>query len=94
MPSKKPLIIAKCLTRDNQGSSRELSDIIKDYHIQMRKLSFTIDVTAFVLKMCSYCIFICESFCFLKPSRNVLSGVSGIVFAYVTDKIVPGVFLS
>ena len=27
-------------------------------------------------------------------SRHVLSGISGIVFAYITYKIVPGVFLS
>ena len=32
-------------------------------------------------------------FCFLKLSGHVLSGVSGIVFAYITDKIVPVVFL-
>ena len=47
----------------------------------------------------------CNSFCFKNASlfvnnfilkvRHVLSGVSGIVFAYiVTNKIVPGVFLS
>ena len=52
-------------------------------------LSFFIDATRFVLKMYSYLgIF------FLKV-RHVLSGVSGIVFAYsVTDEIVPGVLLS
>ena len=51
-------------------------------------LSFFIDATRFVLKMYSYLgIF------FLKV-RHVLSGVSGIVFAYsVTDEIVPGVLL-
>ena len=52
-------------------------------------LTFVIDATTFVLKMHSNLrIF------FLKV-RHVLSGVSGIVFAYnVTDEIVSGVFLS
>ena len=63
---------------------------IEEHHIQIRKLTFIIDATPFVLKMRSY-LWI---FCFLKLSRHVLSGVSGIVFAYITDKIVPVVFLS
>ena len=52
-------------------------------------LSVIIDATPFVLKMHSYL------WIFYLKVRHVLSGVSGIVFAYnVTDEIVPGVFLS
>ena len=60
---------------------------IEEYNIQTRKLSFIINATPFVLKM----LFVNN---FLKLSRHVLSCVNGIVFAYVTDKIVAGVFLS
>ena len=52
-------------------------------------LSVIIDATPFVLKMHSYL------WIFFSKVRHVLSGVSGIVFAYnVTDEVVPGVFLS
>ena len=52
-------------------------------------LSVIIDATPFVLKMHSYL------WIFFLKVRHVLSGVSGIVFAYsVTDEIVPGVLLS
>ena len=51
-------------------------------------LSVIVDATPFVLKMQSYL-----SIFFLKV-RHILFGVSGIVFAYVTDEIALGVFLT
>ena len=57
--------------------------IVDNTYSRAKKLYFIIDVTPLVSKMQLFLKF-----------RIVLSWLSGIDFAYVTDQIVPGVFLS